>query len=71
MGETEICSHGRYPVAKLRAGMAVRFYSRDCGRQVILHIEKVVQFNKMIILKGPEFNGVGFWIGDWVELVST
>lgn len=63
-------SHGRWPVKKLCVGQMIRFHSENYGNQAILTIEKLIRFEKMVLVSGPEMNDVVLGLYDWVELVS-
>lgn len=71
ISQPQVYSHGRYPVKKLCEGQTIRFYSRNYGTQVILHIERIHWFEKMVLVSGPEANDVAFDINEWVEIVSV
>lgn len=67
----QVYSHGRWPVKKLQAGQTIRFYSKNFGREVVMHIEKLYWLERMVIVTGTVVNDVAFQLDETVELVTV
>lgn len=66
---SQIYSHGNYPVKRLSEGQTIRFRSKNYRNEAIMKIEKLLWFDKMVIVSGSGIS-VAFDLNERVELVT-
>lgn len=69
--ESQVWSHGYWPVKKLRIGQTIRFRSRNYGQTEIVKVSQIRQFGQMVVVFGTAGGSVAFGLEDRVELVTA